>query len=56
MKYTVSILGGPLEDSAEISRKFEILDTDIASIDEDREITAKKVGDTELVYKISYNK
>lgn len=55
MRYTINIVGGPLDDS-EISSFFEFKDKEIAKINEDLEITALNVGETTLIHKVRYSK
>lgn len=63
MRYTLRILGGPSRGSygssiegSLVDIRFEVADTQIATIDSLREITAKEVGDTELSYTIVQTK
>jgi hypothetical protein len=51
MKYTINLVGGPVDDS-EIQQSFEFKDKEIATINEEREITALTVGETTLIHKI----
>lgn len=51
MRYTINVVGGPLDDS-EITQTYEFKNKEIATISEDREITALTVGETTLIHKI----
>ena len=57
MRYTLQIVGGPQTtsraqqaDGSHIEVKFEIEQSDIASVDQFREVTGHKVGDATLKY------
>lgn len=59
MKYTLQIVGGPQTtsraqqaDGSHIEIKFEIEESDIASVDQFREVTGHRVGDATLKYEI----
>lgn len=59
MRYTLQIVGGPQTtsraqqaDGSHIEIKFEIEQSDIASVDQFREVTGHKVGDATLKYEI----
>lgn len=63
MRYTLAVLGGPSRGSygkqvegSHVEQKFEIVNEEIATIDNFREITGHKVGDTELIYSIMQTK
>jgi hypothetical protein len=63
MRYTLGISGGPSRGSygssvegSSVEIRFEIENPKIASIDSVREITAKEVGDTSLLYTIVQTK
>ena len=51
MRYTINVIGGPLDDS-EITSSYEFKNKEIATISEDREITALTVGETTLIHNI----
>jgi len=58
MRYTLRIQGGPQKETTDFQVfsqneiKFDIQDSEIASIDQHRDVTAHKVGDTTLFYKV----
>lgn len=58
MRYTLRIQGGPQKETTDFQVfsqneiKFDIQDSSIASIDQHRDVTAHKIGDTTLFYKV----
>lgn len=60
MRYTLQIVGGPSDSvysqayhGGHVSISFRIQNTNIAHVDQSREVSGKLVGDTYLYYEIS---
>jgi hypothetical protein len=60
MRYTLQLVGGPTKasqlqqssDGSHIEIRFDIQETDIATVDHMREVTGHRVGDASLQYEI----